>query len=260
MNRLTKLVSSLSLLALAAGCGNNGSDSGGSVSEEEFIDALAKSYCGTVHSQCMCDMPDDPDEETCITNESADLMSDQAEAQAAGLTYDANCAGDFVDQWDSIGCKTLSELDFGDSCAGACSIYHGDVPVDGACTSYGGFSDCASGLSCSDGICYDPCQPDGNVLGEGESCDDTNPDGGYCDYSKDLYCDYETMVCAKAPSLGEACPGYVCAAGAVCDQMTMMCVAPPGIGEPCPGYVCEAGATCDSTSMMCVAEEPFVCL
>ena len=133
------------------------------------------------------------------------------------------------------------------------------MAVGEACTNYGGYSDCASGLSCAEGVCYDPCDAQGDYLQEGDDCDDTNPDAGYCDYSKDLYCDAELMVCTKAPGLGQPCPGYICAAGAVCDQMDMMCVAAPGVGEPCPNYVCAAGATCDTAAAepTCIADEPL---
>lgn len=228
MKRLLQILTPIAFSTLALGCNLGGSDSGGSspIPEDRYASELAVLVCGFIHSQCMCDMPTDPDEQTCVDNRTSQHQSAMDAANAAGLTYDADCAGKTYAEAQSIACKTSSEIGSSYNCSAWCSLYHGDVAAGQPCNYDGGYGNCAKGLYC-DGetsTCVDYCdvfQPE-DLLGQGEACDIEGP---ACDYNNDLFCSSMTMTCEVAPGVGEACPEYYCASGAQCDSNTMTCVA-----------------------------------
>jgi hypothetical protein len=243
------------LLFAACGGANGGGGGSSPIPEDELPTELAELICGLVHGQCECEDPAEADEATCIDSKQSEFEENQADAQAAGLTYDAECAGRYAGGISDLGCDSSSSSESGD--CDYCAIYHGDVAEGETCVAFGSFSDCAQGLLCSGGTCYDPCGGGDETLGEGEDCDPVAQEPPYCDYLDDLVCDPETMTCVALPGIGEECPLYLCAQGAICDTETMMCVALPGEGEPCVNEQCGSGAVCEGGT--CVALPPAIC-
>lgn len=250
-------------IALAA-CKTDGSDGddGGTpalpIPEEELPEVAAQALC-ELFFECSCESAEYPDESSCVDTRRSENSDDQLAAQAAGLTYDAQCAGDLLAFAGEGGCAAQLPLE----CDTYCAAYHGDLSVGADCTmpveNQPTWSDCASGLWCLAGVCQDPCGADGVHLGVGDACrNEMGESLGDCDAQPGLWCDFETSACIMLPGVGEPCYGSeVCGPGAVCDWSgpEALCVAAPGEGEACT-YLCDAGFYCngvDGVEGTCVA-------
>ncbi|HLT35301.1 MAG TPA: hypothetical protein VK034_03425, partial [Enhygromyxa sp.] len=217
------------------------------IPEEELPEQSAGALCELIFG-CSCESPNYPDEPSCVETRSDLLNQEQLAAQAAGLTYDAQCAGDLLALAEADGCATQVALD----CDTFCAAYHGDLGVDQPCMTpvdtQPTWSDCAQGLWCIASACQNPCGAAQTFLGVGEACRDAEGQSlGVCDPGPGLFCDFETGTCIALPGIGEPCYGSeVCGVGATCDWSTgeAICVALPGAGEACT-YECDAGLYCD---------------
>lgn len=246
MNSLRDLAIALPFVLLA-GCSSTSTSGGGEnfdpIPEAELPEEASAAICELLFS-CDCDDPGHATQAECEDAEAETQSESQAAAQAAGLTYDPECAGNLLGNFLENGCSPEIVLD----CDTFCSPYHGNVPEDGACEAAGGeasYSDCAQGLLCFSGTCVDLCG-DGDFLGEGEACSDGQESLGQCDPNANLICDFQTETCVALPGPGEDCyGGEVCAPGAVCDfQNGGVCIAAPKEGEACT-FQCDVGLYCD---------------
>src|SRR5690606_982653 len=98
------------------------------IPEEELPEQSAGALCELIFG-CSCESPNYPDEPSCVETRSDLLNQEQLAAQAAGLTYDAQCAGDLLALAEADGCATQVALD----CDTFCAAYHGDLGVDQPC-------------------------------------------------------------------------------------------------------------------------------
>jgi hypothetical protein len=261
----------LLLVPLALGCNpeatgeseGEGDDETGGLREPDWAGEYAAAECKLAHVECECSDPLTPSLDECLDFYEQSLEMNGEKAQAAGLIYDGTCAAEAVAWSEQFGCGTWPDLYVHDADCSKCStpagVYHGDVAAGAACVTYGHFSDCASGLFCSFGVCVDPCvgyEPPS--LGEGETCKDAEFNLlGLCDLNANLRCDFVTGSCVPVPTIGEACPDGYCAFGAHCDPSDV-CVESPADGEACPdgqcagfGSICEAQ---DQGPAICVPE------
>lgn len=246
----TASITVLGLFVALSACKTEGADGddGGitaqPIPEEELPEAEAQALC-ELFFECSCESDAYPDEATCVETRRSTFSDDQAAAQAAGLSYDAQCAGDALALAQSTLCAPYVALD----CDSYCAPYHGDLGVGMPCSmpveTQPTWSDCAQGLWCLAGSCQDPCGGSG-LLGLGDACrDEMGQSLGQCDTN--LWCDFETSSCIALPGAGEPCyGGEICAPGAVCDYSSGdgLCVAAPGEGEACT-YVCDVGFYCN---------------
>lgn len=237
----------VSLFACKNGSGD-GADEGIAaepIPEDELPDAEAAALCELFFG-CSCESDAYPDEASCVDTRRSAVIDDQAAAQAAGLTYDAQCAGNALAVAQHASCLPSVAL----TCETYCAAYHGDVGVGMPCTtpveSQPTWSDCAAGLWCLAGTCIDPCNPEDPYLHVGEACRDEMGEAlGIC--APDHWCDFQTDTCIALPGAGEPCyGGEICAFGVVCDYSSGegLCVEAPGEGEPCT-YVCAEQLYCD---------------
>lgn len=287
------------VLGLAIACGDGGGDGDGSgtgpvdgdpVPEDQAPDEAQQTFCGA-WAECDCATFSDRyvNQAACESEITAALEAELAEAQAAGLSYDADCMGDLLATYDAFGCRTIDDIiaDADDFAAYAqiCKVFYGDDAAGMPCEDPPSLSgdSCQRGLACEDGTCIvrrivaegDPCEPsdlcDGGAVCvpvesvEQYECAELPEAGETClgmlDLcSLDAYCDQDTKTCATLPPVGQPCAtqtlpiGGRCAAGAVCEEET--CVAAPKAGEPCTD-ACEPGATCEDD--VCKVDAPLAC-
>jgi hypothetical protein len=197
--------------------------------EGQTPETLGRSRC-ELYFTCKCVDLEYTDEAACIKAETASAKEDLDAAKEAGLTFDGACVADVLANRADLGCKTTSEVAEADLPCRPCSIYHGAVPLGGACMATGSYSDCAQDLECIDFVCVESCKP---VAAEGEACEDS--EGAVtakCVHG--LFCASSSHACEKKPALGEPCPDAICAAGAHCDSMdSEACEALKADGEAC---------------------------
>jgi hypothetical protein len=247
------------VLPLALACGPGADDDGPAVSA--WAAEFAAVQCRLAHVECDCSDPQTSSEDQCIDAITSVLENASAEAEAAGLIYDADCAAEALAGAEEFGCGTWSELDGDCSKCTPNRVYHGDVAVGDACLTHGGFSDCEAGALCLYGVCV-ACGAEIEIpsLAAGQTCVDANYNPlGVCE--EGLRCDLATAVCVQVPAIGESCPDGVCVIGAHCslaDPMVPVCIASPADGEPCPDGECaEHGSACkseDQSPPICVPE------
>ncbi|MFO7564161.1 MAG: hypothetical protein R6X02_16060 [Enhygromyxa sp.] len=243
------LLASFSVVVSFAACkGDGGGGDGGvlaqPIPEEELPDATAEALCELLFG-CSCDNPNYADEAACVDTRRTTASEEQLAAQAAGLIYDEQCAGDLLALAEGQGCAPQVTL----SCDSFCAVYHGQQGADEPCTmpveDQPTWSDCAPGLWCVAGTCVDACGNDEAGLGLGEMCrDDEGQSLGSC--AEGLWCELESGTCIALPDVGEPCyGGEVCGPGAICDWSgdEAVCVPIPGQGEACT-YACDAGLYC----------------
>lgn len=230
-------------------CKQGGGDDTGTViaqpiPEQELPDATAAALCELFFG-CSCENPEYPDQVACTEAWNTTVDEQQQAAQAAGLIYDPQCAGDLLAVVEASGCEAQVPLD----CDTYCAAYHGEQGVGASCTvpieEQPTWSDCAQGLWCLQGTCQDACGANAG-LGLGEMCrDDQGESLGNCQTG--LWCDFETNNCIALPAVGEPCYlGEICGAGAICDfsGSESVCIPVPGAGEACT-YACDVGLYCD---------------
>jgi hypothetical protein len=255
MRSFSLVISCLSIGVLGSACGGAESQGFDPVPESELPGAAAGVLCDLLFG-CECENPGYADEPSCVDAQAMNWEMEQAAAQTAGLAYDEQCAGNSVGAVQKQGCSPI--LGDGD-CKNLCAVYHGTVPVDGACTqpvpSQPFWSDCAQGSWCAGGTCQSFCGDSPDYLGNGQMC--RSPEGeslGQCDPEQDLFCDPDSGSCVQLPGPGEACLGGidsegVCGRDAYCDFEAPggpTCQARPGEGQPCEGQAgCADGLFCD---------------
>lgn len=207
-----------------------------------------------------------------------------------GLTFDGVCAQKEIDAVGSLGCGVpVPEADA--ECEKPCKVWHGPMGKGATCTSINGYDNCKQGLSCSDGVCVNPCaEPDLPNVGEACALQYGCAEGAWCDgetmplfpvcaalpgagspcaesdfgflCAEDLFCDTsepDAPVCAAFPGLGDECPDGACAEGLFCDttEMPFVCANPPTLGQECPIGFCEAPFLCEDGE--CIQPRPAVC-
>lgn len=168
-------------------------------------------------------------------------------ASSQGLTFDQGCyESSLALIQDEVGCGAGFTDESNASCSSYCGVIHGDKPAGAACTSTGGFSDCARNLFCADAVCVDFCAR----LGAGDVCAKTEGDTtstiGSC--GEGLYCDLsDTLTCKALLASGAACDQLFdnCQEGLVCG-MDAMCGPPPGAGEACT-FACSGDLICENS-------------
>lgn len=250
------------VVSMAACKGNGGGGDGGTpaqpIPEDELPDASAAALCELFFG-CSCENPEYPDEVACVDVRRATASEEQLAAQAAGLIYDDQCAGDLLALAEANGCAPQLALD----CDTFCAVYHGQQGVNQPCTmpveGQPAWSDCAQGLWCIAGTCVDACANPEVGLGLGEMCrDDEGQSLGMCDPQQGLWCDADSRICITLPGVGEPCYlSEICGVGATCDWSGdgAICVPIPGAGEACT-YECDEGFYCngvDGAEGVCVA-------
>jgi hypothetical protein len=216
------------------------------IPENDLPEASAATLCELLFG-CACENVAHPDEATCVETWRETTSADQLAAQEAGLTYDAQCAGNLLAMAEANGCAPQVEFD----CSSVCAAYHGQQGPGEPCTvpvaNQPSWSDCAQGLWCF-GTCEDLCGVPQDSLGEGDACrDEDGQPLGQCDFEANLFCDFTSNTCIALPGPGEPCyAGELCAAGAMCDWSgtDATCVPLPGEGETCT-FLCASGFYCD---------------
>lgn len=87
-------------------------------------------------------------------------------------------------------------------------------------------SSCVSGAICVGELDSSTCI---KIPSEGQACE---PKSDYVDCDEGLYCNVDTLKCARWVPVGGACSTYACVKNAHCDS-TGRCVAALGLGERC---------------------------
>lgn len=253
--------------ALAIACGEDTPGVGGvygDVPQGSAPHTFAREYCHLLMSACDCPTPQKifSSVSQCESAMSMQLESDFAEAQAAGLAYDPECMGEYVNLFtQELGCSTRTELTptvVVSINAPTCKVHYGEGVVGDPCTNhYTAFGDtCEPGLLCQ-GTCM-ALTPQPVNKSVGEACD---PATDLCELGS--YCN--GIVCIAQPDVGEACSlGLPCRTGLRCDvpegatdgTTDGTCAPPPGAGEPCdsPPFECVDGTYCEAD--VCVAALP----
>jgi hypothetical protein len=208
-----------------------------------MLDAI----CGRA-SECACDSfaAQHSSETQCRANQTERFDRVITASQECGYSYDAQCAGRWVEALNDLGCGQYDELDGPDGLRElvGCKIYTITPSEDYGCNPYpnllgdacpsdefyqfasGGdqpqstclpFSRGSAGDACMGGSQIDPCKP-------GLTCIDS--------------------TCVAKPGEGEACDHWtLCAEGLVCDQHSQLCL--HGLPE---------GASCGATSPSCALD------
>lgn len=237
----------------------------GNVSADEAPATYADVFCGQADA-CGCFDGVAGAEDACKAQLEPQMQQLIDMGKAAGLTYDGNCVGTWLDLLSSLGCRTeWGEADLGgfaDDCVGLCKVFHGDRGVGEPCgdaATVGWGDECAQGLMCVGERCADPCAR----VGEGGDCTATNCEIGlYCEYEWDVETEEMSGTCVRAAQQGEDCTEKRCGDDLECDFETMTCApAPPlpAVGEACMGS-CQETAYCDTTDIdpanwVCVAKK-----
>ncbi|MCA9641637.1 MAG: hypothetical protein H6718_08250 [Polyangiaceae bacterium] len=240
---------------LPYGCSSD--DGGGSVSQSDAPNAVAKALCGDYYG-CSCD-EDNPSvfssQDDCEFQIAATVQQAIDEGKAAGLSYDDTCIPKLRTVVSTVNCRSGSQVALDSSFLEAayeftdCKIYYGPNQPGEACQSLNDSSgdDCVKGSVCVAGVCG-PLVARGGV---GASCQQN----AECDPG--LYCigidNQNAKTCQSLPSVGQTCLGTLdlCATTAYCDQATKKCASLPGVGQACapsPNVLlrrCADGSTCN---------------
>ena len=281
------LASAFGGLLVVAGCGGT---SGGPIPFPQFEPAAVAAIC---HVEVLCGAF--PEEATCLSSEQVqphlyDTLS--VDITAGKVIYDGTNARTCLDAVNAItSCSrtTFASLEAVDPTCSA--IFTGTVAAGGACffsQECAGRGTCAStcyGDACCAGTCASTsvaegsaCSFVGAVCASGTSCS-----GGICqvlpglgapcgapNYPNDcvspFYCDSHTNTCKAPVATGGPCrpefSSYDCASPLdMCDTTTSICTRLGPVGGPCSGNSSTIGcvpyATCDQTTNTCV-EVPTV--
>lgn len=164
------------------------------------------------------------------------------EGEERGLTFDSECFATLSADVENTACEWINNSE--QLCTRYCAVYYGVLQAGDACSSFDSLvSNCAQGLTCSDGVCAEPCAALSGRT-EGEPCA-TQDVGRYDDCAIGLSCDNQTGVCTALSVEGDLCSGgNDCGLDLVCDQDSQRCVAAPGEGERCDFGVCADGLDC----------------
>lgn len=229
---------------------------------EDFVDDWVARQCALA-SACDCSR----DRSECEQSLGAALRDAQAEAMAAGATFDAACLQAHRDGLEARGCKDPSELEAAGKIV-SCLVYRGEKQLGEPCTSYdvgasraSVMSDCAEGLTCPliGERCVEAGEP-GVVGAEGDPCVGSDgrilvicAEGTACDFG-------DTKTCVVPRTLGMTCPHGEPCAGGYCDAGTCAPRRPVGEGcsEPgqCETFACVMG-TCAEPAAEAAACTPL---
>ena len=202
--------------------------------EADYPSLAATAYCEALFacdlSLCDSDAPYATAAE-CIETEQALLAEAQASAQAAGLTFDAECVQSVLATYEQIGCIGYT-ASFRDDYAldfqhWHCPAYHGSIPAgEGPCFEIVGtnYTECGARQRCSDETCIPMPVCD---CGAGATCAEFEPDtaclpnvptGQPCESGSQVptpscgtgdYCAYDptanTQTCQPRLAMGVAC-------------------------------------------------------
>ncbi len=229
----------------------------GPVARDDAPNAYADLYCDLLQA-CDCNFPITPEE--CVDGAKQEFGMAFAEAETAGLVYDAECMGEYLSLFEAIGCKTTTELiddpNFLGFTLGSCKVFSGSAAEGEPCINYYEvFGDsCVQGLYCAGDVCtkLSESPPTKQV---GETCDpqaEICEAGSICTSSVDAPTTYS---CVDLPGEGESCMDtYLCDDGFSCDTVDFLCKGPVGEGEACDGFsiTCQAGLYCDEAGQTCV--------
>jgi hypothetical protein len=231
------------------------------IEAKDYPGEMASGYCEAVYS-CPCDSYPYANSSVCQSQLDQAYSQVAFAAAGAGLKFDGRCAIKELDQLSSLACSSsATQLPTG-VCAPPCNAWYGSLPAGSFCTNVAvsaeagvGFSNCAQGLSCLGGVCLDPCQLGNDLPGLGQPCP-----GFVC--ASGAVCDLESQICVVAeplPGPGESCANGVCdPMRAVCVAEVGVCAALPSVGQPCVSGLCDAQSYCGSSDV-CVARPPLVC-
>jgi len=248
---MTKHLGIWCLVAVAA-CG---SDGGGPVAAEDFVDELIIAAC---EQSARCG--DAASEASCRASIDAAFLEEFADAiQDGSVQYDADKAGTCLDSIGGASCTFEGfHPDGDDPCNG---VFTGTVPAGGACVvdiqcaDHGDCEQtdpsCDPDVACCASTCVAGTQQESQV---GGPCAD---DIHVC--AADLYCKPGANTCAQQVTQEDApCDDlFACANPMYCDvqAQTPSCVRAPATGEACdPTDLIECADTrdyCDAT-MKCV--------
>lgn len=245
MKSLPRLAAFLGLTLLSTvSCKNE------TLSVDEYINAFVVDVCEGV-IVCDCEYPNGAALNHCVAQLGASAETLAELNQVDGLSFDGECAQEYVDQINDLACG-VPAYDPDAKCEQPCKIWHGPMGKGGTCTSINGYDNCKQGLVCEESVCVDPCaEPDLPNLGELCALEYGCDEGLYCNNEDNPL----VPTCAALPDEGEACIesdvfGYLCDEGLLCDTSTdpdaPTCVGLPGLDEECPNFTCEAGLYCDT--------------
>ena len=249
------------VLALAAAASACGGDSGrffGDVPEDQAESTYAQVVCDLL---IKCDCGFSLSKSECVDAATAQYQLEFDMAIAAGLIYDGECLGDFLEFVDRFGCGTQSDvLDDPQNNSYdiyACKVFSGNGGEGDPCSSYEAAGliadDCSQGLGCIGSTCMASSTAPPPVKQPGESCipgTEVCEAGAACLNSVDAP---EVYTCTSLPVEGEGCDLGVCAAPAWCDLEDAICKPAPGIGEACDTFSkpCAEGLYCSVNTLLC---------
>ena len=257
MHRPTSKTLTLLFALTLAACKTEDGGSYGAVPKDEAPKTYADLYCDLLQT-CDCNFPVTP--EQCVDGATQEFEMAFAEAETAGLIYDAECMGEYLNYFEQVGCKTTSELIADPNFAGfslsTCKVFSGSAVEGEACTNYYEVygDSCVQGLYCAGDTCIKLADsPTTKQIGE--TCDPQSEiceEGSLCLNSADAPMTYS---CVALPKEGESCMDtYLCAPGIYCDTLDFVCKGPVGEGEACDGFsiTCQDGLYCDNAGQTCV--------
>lgn len=188
------------------------------IPEADFPEVIAASLCGW-YDECGCSSLY-ADRAACEQSVIADLTARRADAQARGLSYNANCPGEVVKFHDSLGCSDNPNPGGGACYTPACSFYHGvETSVCAAGPTGPLFeTNCAPGMICQ------------MVFGEMDDFTTT--------------CFEQKLGIIQEGEAGCGGLGTICFGDTICAEGT--CRAPVGLGEPCYGSAIPYMNNCSS--------------
>lgn len=257
----------LGWLFVVMGC--SGTDEGSStpVPLEQFPQQYSAALCESIAPCCKdAALPNTP--ATCKSNATQRFTTLATQGNSASIRYDAAAAGQCLSQIKSAfaSCQSPTEVT-----AAACDrIFVGTLATGATCSP--NLNECANGYckqatdaSLGSGGTCTPYETNGNVVGEGQSCDDIRT---YC--AENFFCGYEssaadTGVCIKLAPLGADCSQLGCQKGAFCSA-TAVCTAQYDSG-PCGGtdsydacssnsYCSDDGGVVSSSAGQCLKKKP----
>lgn len=267
------------LAALLCGaCNAKQLEHGISEAEERFAEDIAAAYCEAALA-CDCDEGYATMSE-CASAERAAVADAQRRAQEAGLSFDPQCAGELIERYADIGCRSwgaaYEALRPPDRMLLAhCPAYHGDIPAEEPCDGVPlrtPWSACEQGTTCDafeqDGRCeaFETEAPS-----EGEPCEAGNPSGAWSCQAPWTCVGTSSEpligVCGEPAAEGDNCNHRACAEGLTCALVeaegAFFCKQPFALGATCEASYDCASAYCecadgseDCESQVCIEARP----
>lgn len=264
------------LLACAAvSCGGSTSPGGGAgtISEQDFPSALARTLCKNL-ARCCQTSGYTYDESAC----EAALVADYKQP-LPGMKYNAQAAGACLQEFAQVASSCKTDPTIEQAVNAICDpVFAGTLQAGQSCQSD---SQCAAGPNGERGACnYAPNSNSGVCVllargKAGDVCSDTctgHADGSFscsgtsqppsgsataCYTNDNLYCS-SSGTCAARLSAGQPCSSSgACASGTYCDFSSGQCAALVSVGGKCSSDEdCVASAFCNMTTGQCEARHP----